>query len=249
MKVLIIEDEQLAAKKLIRLLREIDISIEVVEIIGAVESAVNWLHAHPIPDLIFMDIQLEDGLCFEIFEKSSIKTPVIFTTAFDEYTLRAFKVNSVDYLLKPINADELKKSIDKFKQLHNHRDLGGFEMALKQLQPKFKERFLIKVGEHYKSIEISSIDCFYIKERSTFIQINTGKNYDIDYSLDKIEELTDPKMFFRINRTMIINFLSIQDIISYSSSRLKVRLRNWTEKDELLLSRERVADFKQWMDR
>jgi two-component system response regulator LytT len=249
MKVLIIEDEQLAAKKLVRLLKEIDIEIEIAEIIGAVEGAVNWLHSHPHPDLIFMDIQLEDGLCFDIFEKSKINTPVVFTTAYDEYTLRAFKVNSVDYLLKPIKPIELKSALSKFNQLHNRIDLAGIEVALRQLQPKRKERFLIKVGEHYKSVEICEIDCFYIKERCNFIHLNTGRNYAIDYSLDKIEEMVDSKMFFRINRNMIVNFLSIQDILTYSSNKLKISLKNWAEKDEILLSRDRVADFKLWMDR
>lgn len=249
MKVLIIEDEQLAAKKLIRLLKEIDVEIEIIGVVGAVESAVNWLNSQPHPDLIFMDIQLEDGLCFDIFEKSKINTPVIFTTAFDEYTLRAFKVNSIDYLLKPINPNELKTAIHKFNELHNHIDSAGVEMALRQLQPKQKERFLIKVGEHYKSFEISAIECFYIEERCNFIHINTGKNYAIDYSLDKIEEMVDLKMFFRINRNMIINFSSIHDILAYSSNRFKITLKNWTEKEELLVSRERVADFKKWMDR
>jgi DNA-binding LytR/AlgR family response regulator len=249
MKVLIIEDEQLAAKKLIRLLKEIDNEIEILSIIGSVEKAVNWLFTNPYPDLIFMDIQLEDGLCFDIFENSKIKIPVVFTTAYDEFTLRAFKVNSIDYLLKPIKPDELKSAILKFNQLHKQIHFAGLETVLRQLQPKHKERFLIKVGEHYKSVETSDISCFYIKERCNFLQVNTGKNYAIDYSLDKIEEMVDSKMFFRINRNMIVNFWSIMDILNYSSSRLKIVLKNWTEKDEILLSRERVADFKLWMDR
>jgi DNA-binding LytR/AlgR family response regulator len=249
MKVLIIEDEQLAAKKLSRLLKEIDTTIEIVEVIGSVESAANWLRSNPLPELIFMDIQLEDGLCFEIFEKVEIKIPVIFTTAYDEYTLKAFKVNSVDYLLKPIKPIELKNALDKYSQLHQRIDFAGIEMALKQLRPKQKERFLIKVGEHYKSVEIAAIDCFYVKERCNFMHINTGRNYAIDYSLDKIEEMVDPKMFFRVNRNMIVNFSSIQDILAYSSSRLKIVLKSWTENDELLVSRDRVFDFKLWMDR
>jgi len=165
MKVLIIEDEQLAAKKLIRLLKEIDNTIDIVEILGSIESAANWLRSNSFPELIFMDIQLEDGLCFEIFEKIEIKIPVIFTTAYDEYTLKAFKVNSVDYLLKPIKPVELKNALDKYSRFHHRLDFAGIEMALKQLQPKQKERFLIKVGEHYKSVEIAAIDCFYVKER------------------------------------------------------------------------------------
>jgi DNA-binding LytR/AlgR family response regulator len=249
MKVLIIEDEQPAAKKLVRLLHDIDAGIEIAETIGSVEKAVNWLLSHPQPDLIFMDIQLEDGLSFDIFEKSNIKTPVVFTTAYDEYTLRAFKVNSVDYLLKPIKPEELKNALGKFIQLHGRHDFAGMELAMRQLQPKLKERFLIRVGEHYKSIETSDIDCFYITERCNFIHINTGKDYAIDYSLDRIEEMVDLKMFFRINRTMIINFLSIHDILAYSSNRLKITLKNWAEQEEILVSREKVAAFKMWMDR
>lgn len=249
MKVLIIEDEQLAAKKLIRLINEIDIKIEIIDVVGAVETAVNWFLSQPHPDLIFMDIQLEEGLCFEIFEKCKIKTPVIFTTAYDEYTLRAFKVNSVDYLLKPIKPNELKNAIHKFNELHNHIDFAGIEKALQQLQPKHKQRFLIKIGEHYKSIEISSVNCFYIQERCNFIHMGNGRNYPIDYSLDKIENMVDPNLFFRINRNIIINFSSIRDILAYSSSRLKITIENWTEKEELLVSRDRVADFKKWIDR
>lgn len=249
MKVLIIEDEQLAAKKLIRLLKEIDTGIEITEVIGSVERAVNWLLSNPHTDLIFMDIQLEDGLCFDIFEKSKIKTPVVFTTAYDDYTLRAFKVNSVDYLLKPIKPDELISALGKFNQLHNRIDFSGIEMALRHLQPKQKERFLIKVGEHYKSIEISEIDYFYITERCNFIHIISGKSYAIDYSLDKIEEMVDLKIFFRINRNMIINFSFIKDILAYSSNRLKITLKNRTELEEILVSREKVSDFKKWMDR
>ena len=250
MKVLIVEDEQPASQKLIRLLREIDTSIEVVEIIESVERATNWLLTHTTPDLIFMDIQLEDGVCFEIFENYDIKTPVIFTTAYDEYSLKAFKVNSVDYLLKPIVLGELKNAIEKFESVHHQKvDFTKIESFINKLQPKTKERFLIKIGEHYRSISVSRINCFFIKERCNFINVDKGKNYAIDYSLDKVEDIIDSKMFFRVNRNFIINFLAIQDIIVYSSSRLKIMLTNWEENDEILVSRERVAEFKEWMDR
>jgi len=250
MKVLIIEDEQPASQKLIRLLGEIDSTIEIMDVLRSVEEAINWFSKHPDPELIFMDIQLEDGICFEIFESCSIKSPVIFTTAYDEYSLKAFKVNSVDYLLKPIVPEELKNAIDKFKKVHSHNDdIAKIESIINQLQPKTKERFLIKVGEHYRSVQISSINCFYIKERCNFINVDNGKNYDIDYSLDKVEHMIDSKMFFRVNRNFIINFSAIHDIIVYSSNRLKIILSNWTEKDEIMVSRERVADFKNWMDR
>lgn len=250
MKVLLIEDELPAAKRLIRLLNEIDSKIEIVNVLASVEQSTNWLLTNPSPELIFMDIQLEDGISFEIFEKCEITTPVIFTTAYNEYALKAFKVNSVDYLLKPIAIDELKKAIDKFNSFHRYKtDYSKLDTIIKQLQPQRKERFLIKIGEHYKSIPISDINCFYIMERNNFILTNTGKSYPIDYSLDKIELLVDSKLFFRVNRNFIVNFYAIQDIIAYSSSRLKIILANRKEKEDILVSRERVNSFKEWMDR
>ncbi|MCB8994567.1 MAG: response regulator transcription factor [Bacteroidales bacterium] len=249
MKILIIEDEQLSARKLIRLLHEINPAIEVLEVLASVEAAVNWMTSEINPDLLFMDIQLEDGLCFEIFEKTNINIPVIFTTAYDEYTLKAFKVNSIDYLLKPLKIAELKDALKKFRTLKNPMDFRDLNQVLEKLQPKQKERFLIKMGERYKSVVISEIECFYIKERSGFMHLSNGKDYAIDFSLDKIEEMVDSKMFFRINRNMIINFNSINEILAYSSSRLKITLKTWSEPEEILLSRERVNDFKNWMDR
>lgn len=250
MKVLIIEDERLAAQKLIRLLEEIDPKIEILSVIGAVEQAINWLTTNPAPDLIFMDIQLEDGISFEIFENTEIKTPVIFTTAYDEYTLRAFKVNSVDYLLKPIVSDDLQAALRKFNTFHCEKeDYHRIESIIRQLQPKTKERFLIKIGEHYRSIPIPSIHCFFILERNTFLLTDKGKSYPIDYSLDMLEQMVDPNLFFRVSRNFIVNFNAIRDIIVYSSSRLKIVVANWTEKEEILVSRERVTKFKEWMDR
>jgi DNA-binding LytR/AlgR family response regulator len=250
MKVLIVEDEQPAAQKLIRLLKGIGSDIAIEGVVESVEQATNWLFNNPHPDLIFMDIQLEDGICFEIFENCTVKAPVIFTTAYDEYSLKAFKVNSVDYLLKPIVFEELKNAVAKFKTVHYQKiDFTKIESFLNQLQPKTKERFLIKIGERYRSIQVSRINCFFILGRCGFINIDKGRNYAIDYSLDKIEGLIDSKMFFRVNRNFIVNISAIQDIIAYSSSRLKIILADWTEKDEILVSRERVAGFKEWMDR
>ena len=238
MKVLIIEDEQPAAHKLIRLLEEADKQIEVIDVLASIEQTINWLAVHPGPELIFMDIQLEDGISFEIFETCKIQTPVIFTTAYDEYTLKAFKVNSIDYLLKPIAPDDLKAALDKFNVLHRQQaNYSRLESIISQLQPKTKERFLIKIGEHYRSVQTLSIHCFFIMERNTFIQTDTGKTYPIDYSLDKIEQLVDPGQFFRINRNFIVNFSAIQDILIYSSGRLKIILNGWTEKEDILVSR------------
>lgn len=250
MKVLIIEDEQPAAHKLIRLLEEADKQIEVIDVLASIEQTINWLAVHPGPELIFMDIQLEDGISFEIFETCKIQTPVIFTTAYDEYALKAFKVNSIDYLLKPIAPDDLKAALDKFNVLHRQQaNYSRLESIISQLQPKTKERFLIKIGEHYRSVQTLSIHCFFIMERNTFIQTDTGKTYPIDYSLDKIEQLVDPGQFFRINRNFIVNFSAIQDILIYSSGRLKIILNGLTEKEDILVSRERVTEFKEWMDR
>lgn len=250
MKTLIIEDEHPASQKLIRLLKETDPGIEIIDILPSVEQTINWFDINPPPDLIFMDIQLEDGLCFDIFENYKINIPVIFTTAYDEYTLKAFKVNSIDYLLKPIVPEELKNALNKYNRLYCHKtDYKKIESLIKQLQPHRKERFLIKIGEHYKSIPTSDIRCFYITERCTFLLNEAGRSYPVDYSLEQIEQFIDPKLFFRVNRNFIISYNSIRDIISYSSNRLKIILNDWTEKDEILVSRERVAGFKKWMDR
>lgn len=249
MKVLIIEDEKPASQKLTRLLKKISSDIEVIDVLTSVEHSINWFVRNPEPELIFMDIQLDDGICFEIFESRNIQTPVIFTTAYDEYTLKAFKINSIDYLLKPIDSEELKNALEKFRTLHKPTNYHTLESIMKKLQSNTKERFLVKIGEHYQSIETSKINCFYIKERCNFMHTYHGRNYPIDYSLDKIEQLIDPRLFFRINRNFIINISAIRDIIAYSSSRLKVILKGWSETDDIIVSRERVGIFKEWMDR
>lgn len=248
MKVLIIEDEKPAAQKLERLLAEIDRKIKIIEVIESVEDSINYLEQHISPDLIMMDIQLSDGLCFEIFENIQVNIPVIFTTAYDEYAIRAFKVNSVDYLLKPVDPYALSKAIHKFKTLHGNYQSNTIENLINQFKPKSKERFLIKIGEHFRSIPASDITCFYIMERCTFIYTCQNKTYPLDYSLDQLEKIVDPARFYRINRNYIIHITAIKDIIAYSSSRLKIILKNWSGEDEILVSRERVKEFKEWMD-
>lgn len=250
MKVLIIEDERPASQKLIRLLREADPAIEVTGVLSSVEQSVNWLVGNKSPELIFMDIQLEDGLCFEIFEKVRIEAPVIFTTAYNEYALKAFKVNSIDYLLKPIDPAELRSAIDKFNSIHRAKQhYARYESVIRQFPLRSKERFLIKIGEHYKSVPTTDIACFYILERSVFLLTCSGKSYPVDYSLDKIEQLVDPGLFFRVNRNFIVNYYAVQDMIAYSSSRIKIVLANRIGQEDILVSRERVPGFKQWMDR
>lgn len=249
MKILIIEDEQPAVQKLMRLLRSLDTKIEITGCLSSVVEATNWLLENQHPDLIIMDIQLEDGICFEIFENVALKTPVIFTTAYDTFAIRAFKVNSVDYLLKPVEMEELSKAIQKFQQVHQKEDFPGMEELIRRFQPTVKERFLIKIGEHFRPVQTTDIMCFFIKERCNFIRISTGKEYPLDLSLDKVEKMIDPKLFFRVNREYIIHFNTIKDIVAYSTGRLKIKLTGGHEADEILVSRERVAGFKLWMDR
>ncbi|MDZ7738181.1 MAG: LytTR family DNA-binding domain-containing protein [Bacteroidales bacterium] len=250
MQVLIIEDERPASQKLQRMLNELDESIDIAGPLESVEDAINWFLANQAPDLVFMDIQLDDGICFEIFENISIETPVIFTTAYDNYALKAFKVNSVDYLLKPIDRQELEKAIDKFKMIHaGNIDFSKIEKILKRISPERKERLLIKTGMHYRSIQITDINCFFTREKSVFINKGGTNDYAVDFSLDKAEKMTDPKRFFRVNRNYIINFTAIRDIIAYSSSRLKIIIDGCHGDNDIIVSRERVADFKKWMDR
>ncbi|MHC1703251.1 MAG: LytR/AlgR family response regulator transcription factor [Tenuifilaceae bacterium] len=250
MKCLVIEDEKVAAEKLIGLIRKYDPSLDIMEIIQSVEDSVQWLNTHQAPDLIFMDIQLADGLCFEIFEQTIVKTPVIFTTAYNEYALKAFKVNSIDYLLKPIDLGELKNAIDKYKESNLPKEIPAqvFDSIMLSLTKRYKSKFVIKVGEHIKVFTTLDIQCFHSREKYNFLQNNAGQDYAIDYSLNQLEDLLDPARFFRINRSYIVSSSSISDIISYSNSRLKVKLHSNESKD-LIVSREKVQDFKKWLER
>jgi len=249
MNCLIIEDEKVAAERLFGLIKNYNQSIEIIEIIQSVKNAVKWLNTNHAPDLIFMDIQLADGLSFEIFEQTIVKTPVIFTTAYDEYALKAFKVNSIDYLLKPIDQEELNNAISKFKENNISKEIPTqvFDSILHSLTKNYKNKFVIKVGEHIKVFTIDDVQCFYSMEKYAFLQNNSGCDYAIDYSLDQLEDLLDQAQFFRINRKFIVSFSAISDIISYSNSRLKVKL-NSNESDDLIVSREKVQDFKKWLE-
>jgi DNA-binding LytR/AlgR family response regulator len=249
MKCLIIEDEKVAAERLVGLINKYDSSVEIIEIIQSVKNAVQWLNNNKELDLIFMDIQLADGLSFEIFEQTIVKTPVIFTTAYDEYALKAFKVNSIDYLLKPIDQDELNNAINKFKENNSPKEVPVqvFDSIMQSLTKKFKNKFVINAGEHIKVFTTEDIQCFYSMEKCTFLQNNSGRDYAINYTLDQLEDLLDPVRFFRINRKFIVSSLAIKDIMSFSNSRLKVKL-NSNESDDLVVSREKVQDFKKWLE-
>lgn len=249
MKVLIIEDESLAAEQLINLLNKYDENINVLDVIDSVKNAVKWFKTNEKPELVFMDIQLADGLSFDIFDKVQFSSPVIFITAYDKYAIRAFKVNSIDYLLKPLDFDELKTALDKFKSNSqisvNQYIINRFKNMLTN---NFKNRFVVKVGEHIRPINIEQINYFYSFQKATYINTSENRNYVIDYSLEQAEALIDPTLFFRINRNYLISFSSILDIISYSNSRLKIKLIN-SDKNDIIVSRERVNDFKKWLDK
>ena len=252
MKCLVIEDEKVAAERLCKLIGQIDDSIEIVGILQSVKKSVEWFNSNLHPELVFMDVQLADGLSFEIFEQTIVTSSIIFTTAYDEYALRAFKVNSIDYLLKPIDATELKNAIEKFTTKHKQAGVQYpqeiFDNILHSLTNTYKSKFVVKVGEHIKIFMIEDIQCFFSMEKATYLQNSQGRNYPINYSLDQLEEMIDPSKFFRINRKYIIAFAAIRDIISYSNSRLQIKLLTDIS-DELIISRDRVGIFKEWLEK
>ena len=251
MNILIIEDEKPAADRLIRLLKGHFPDADFHGNLDSVKSSIRWFQENEAPDLIFLDIQLADGLSFEIFKEIETKSPVIFCTAYDQYAIKAFELNSLDYLLKPIDPEELKKSINKFNELNRIEEKPQIDFnALKDLissQNNYKERFVIKIGDRINAIPTNEIAFFFSENKATYAQINTGKSYLIDYSLDQLTDLLDPKKYYRLNRKYIASFGSINDIRSYSNSRLKIMLKNCSDND-ILMSREKVTDFKNWLD-
>ena len=251
MNVIIIEDEKPAARRLNRMLAELN--IEVQQMLHSVEESIDWFQNNEHPDLIFLDIQLSDGLSFEIFEEVTIKSAIIFTTAYDEYALKAFKLNSIDYLLKPIDEDELKVAVNKFKEhqpLQNNIQVNINDIRKLLINPvdrKYKKRFTIKVGQHLKIINIEDIECFYSENKATYIHTNSNRNYLIDNSLEYWQEQLDPEQFFRVNRTFVVQINAIKDIVSYTNSRLQLKLESFNH-SEIIVSRERVKDFKHFIE-
>jgi two-component system LytT family response regulator len=254
MKVVIIEDEIPAAEKLERYLAKYDASIQVLAQLRSVNESVVWLSKnHETVDLIFMDIQLIDGLSFQIFQQVTIRKPVIFTTAFNEFALDAFKVNSIDYLLKPITFDDLSTSLKKLENLREQ--LQWNKEKTDQLQevfatPKtkdYKTRFMVKLGDHIRSITTDQICLFYAEGRDVYLVTTQNRKFIVDYTLETLEDLLEPKNFFRINRTYILNINSIKDVIVYSNSRLKIAVTQEFDK-EIIVSREKVGQFKEWFD-
>jgi len=250
MNIIIIEDEKPAARLLQRKVEKL--GLQVNEMLHSVEEAVHWFQNNAHPDLIFLDIQLSDGLSFEIFETIDIKSAVIFTTAYDEYALRAFKLNSIDYLLKPIDEDDLEVAVNKFKaRTQTTQNLAlDFEMIKKMLvnpvDKSYKKRFTVKVGQQLKLINIEEAECFYSQDKGTYIHTVDNRDYLLDTTLEQLENDLNPKEFFRLSRKFIIPLKAIKEIQMHTNSRLKVILPTYKE-DEVIVARERVGDFKEWI--
>ncbi|KUG08333.1 LytR/AlgR family response regulator transcription factor [Solirubrum puertoriconensis] len=263
MTAFIIEDEPLAAKRLADLLRRQQPPVQVLATADSVEAAVVLLEtAATPPEVLFLDIHLADGLSFELFERVEVRCPVIFTTAYDQYALRAFKVNSVDYLLKPIDEEELQAALHKLRQLRAAAPVAGpsalgldpavLAQVLQQLQPQqqqYKKQFVVKVGEHLKVIPVEQVSYFFSLEKATFVQTRENRRFVLDQTLEQLEKMLDPQQFFRLNRAYLVHHAAIQDIIHYTNSRLKTTLQPASPEGDVLVSRERVPAFRAWLDR
>lgn len=251
MRIVIVEDEKPAARLLERKINKL--GYEVLERLSSVEESVIWFQNNEAPELIFLDIQLSDGLSFEIFEKVEVKSSVVFTTAYDEYALRAFKLNSIDYILKPIQDLELSSAIQKFiDQRASFFDFSEqlqiFKSFMQGNKMEYKERFTIKIGNQIKIITLKEIVGFFSENKATYIRTKDNRDYLIDYSLEQLEDCIDLKYFFRISRKHIISLPEVKEILVYSNSRLKLVLQNMNSSEDWLVSRERVSDFKNWIE-
>ncbi len=251
MRVIIIEDEKPSARRLQRMLSKLDIQAEVM--LHSVEESLAWFQNNEHPDLIFLDIQLSDGLSFEIFETIDVKSAIIFTTAYDEYALQAFKLNSIDYLLKPIDEDDLQKAVNQFKKHapSNQSVTLDFndikKLLVNPIDREYKKRFSVKVGQHLKLVNIDEIECFYSENKGTYLFTNEGRNYLLDTTLENLEDELDPHVFFRVSRKYYVNINAINDMVSYTNSRLQIKLKTYKEQ-EVIVARERVKAFKDWLD-
>lgn len=250
-KVIIVEDERLAAEKLIRQLKNIDSELEIVAKLDSVASTVEFLTNHSV-DLIFLDIHLGDDLSFHIFDKVKIKTPIIFTTAYDQYAIKAFKLNSLDYLLKPVNKNELKEALLKFYDNQQRQTPVDYQTLLQGLQsnlePTFQKRFMVYKGDRVKTIEVKDVAYFFAEGKYVYLVDTDGHEHLVDYTLDKLQSKLDPEQFFRINRQFIIQICAISDMVAYSKGRLKISLEP-SPKKETIVSIDRATDFKNWLNK
>ena len=258
MNALIVEDEELAVRKLKKLLLDVDSSIHILAATAGIEETVDWLHQHkaagnPPPDLIFMDIELADGQSFEIFDRTDVSSTVVFTTSYDEYALKAFKVNSIDYLLKPIQREDLARSLKKFNDLKGATpatiDLKKLLEGLQGTNTKdYRKRFLVHQGQRMLSIEVRDIAYFYTEDRFSFFRTWTNQKFLADYTLDELEKSLEPGSFYRINRGVMVSHGAVQQIQPYFGNRLSLTIHPPLDR-ESLVSREKVSDFKVWMGR
>jgi two-component system response regulator LytT len=258
MKILIVEDEDLAVKKLKKTLASVDEKAIVVGETDSIKSTVSWLENNPVPDLILMDIELADGQSFEIFNHVQVKSPVIFITSYDEYALKAFKVNSVDYLLKPVQKEDLNSALEKFremKKIYTTEPAASPQISIddlvKELQQKlqtkeYRKRFLVKHGQKLVSVDVEDIAYFFSDGRLNFFKTNDNKKFVVDYTMDELNEMLDPDRYFRISRSFYISVDSVSQIHDYFGNRLILHLKPETEK-EAIVSREKVSDFKTWL--
>lgn len=250
MNVIIIEDEKPAARLLQRKLQKL--GIEAGTMLHSVEESLEWFAQNTQPELIFLDIQLSDGLSFEIFDAMPISSAVIFTTAYDEYALRAFKLNSIDYLLKPIDEDDLEVAVNKFRdRLPKAQPMAlDFDQIKRMLsnpsEKSYKKRFTVKMGQHLKMISIEDAECFYSENKGTYIRTAEGRDYLLETTLEQLENELDPAKFYRVSRKFIVCINAIKDIVVYTNSRLKIILPTYKD-DEVIVSRERVSDFREWL--
>ncbi len=248
---LIIEDEEPAALRLSKLLKQVEPDIEILDAIDTVEAAVKWLNRNKAPDLLILDIQLADGLSFDIFKHTRVDSFVIFATAYDEYAIRAFELNSIDYLLKPVDRDKLAKSIAKYKRLAGSGQKADIQALLESLEGRrtaYKKRFAVSVGSKIISIETSAVAYFYSLEKSTFLCTRDDRHYPLDFSLEHLEQLLEPEAFFRINRRFLIRYSSIERIHILSASRIKLEIRP-AAREDVLVSAARAHAFRLWLDR
>ena len=253
MRIAIIEDEVPAAEKLTRYLLRYDASIQIITTLPSIQKAISWLQEHQEDiDIIFMDIQLTDGKSFEIFNTIEISKPVIFTTAFDEYALEAFKVNGIDYLLKPITFPDIEATMQKIKALRTQLTGQNSGQKIREVFQQgefkgYKSRFMVKYGDHIRSIPIGDISLFFAEGRDVYLVTKNERKYILDYTLETLAGMLDPAQYFRLNRSIIVNIDAIKDVVVYSSSRLKITLHQAFDK-EIVVSREKVQAFKDWFD-
>jgi two-component system LytT family response regulator len=250
-KILMLEDEEPAVKRLQKLLKEVEPDTEVTAVLDSIKKAKNWLQQNPAPDLILVDLHLADGNSLQLFKEIEIPSPLLFITAYDEYALQAFKLNSIDYLLKPVKREELFQAIKKFKlqKLKEQPAMNITKLLEAMQQPfadKYKDRFVIRYGEHIKTIETKDTAYFYTEARVNFLVTFEGKRYVIDYNLDQLEQMLNPQLFFRINRQFIISLQSIDDMTAWTKARVLIKLKPLS-KHETIVSTERSPEFKKWL--